>query len=629
MDFFRFDSNGPTNDGSPVAQAIERATDPMLLTTDWGKNLEICDMINTGGQAAVTSATRMLRRQLRSDQPKTVMLALELTDTCVKNCAFELHRAVASKAFMGDVVALAEGKKGFEPQELSLKLIQEWGKEFKATRSELPGFFDTYVGLKTKGAAFPESESSAPVFSPPPQITAEEPPQTGHASASALAAASSGPGPSALPGASPAHPAPSPTGGSGEASMDKLRQDLVAVEEKIKLCREMLPESPGIEHDEALSEVVGFLEACQPRLSDLIEAGMQDILSEDILSHTLHVFDELQKTLEAERTGTPIPPTSPAPAPASASPEDVVAAAASGAAAASAALDLMGAEDEEPSLRTGRRKGRKAAGAAAAAAPTSSSPAGPSLVPDLQEGLPPPVQPVSASDGGPPSSGSRDPPEAAGGTIAVHADLIDLALPAMPAPQDPGPPPSYSAATVPPPALEPSAALSLGTPPAPGSSSIGEGQIFSVVPTMQDPAASVAPQGGPPLDAGHILAVLPPAQTAPAPSSNASNPFDVELMAAASKSVLPPAPTVHEGDVLSVLHPPGGQPGVPSNPLQAIVAPTDPPGSQSLASVSVEVAGVSDPEFDMYQAPSAEVILAQSSTNPPGAGGGAPRAPGM
>uniref|UniRef100_A0A7S2W1F0 VHS domain-containing protein n=1 Tax=Rhizochromulina marina TaxID=1034831 RepID=A0A7S2W1F0_9STRA len=368
MDFFRFDSNSPTNDGSPVAQAIERATDPMLLTTDWGKNLEICDMINTGGQAAVTSATRMLRRQLRSDQPKTVMLALELTDACVKNCAFELHRAVASKAFMGDVVALAEGKKGFEPQELSLKLIQEWGKEFKATRSELPGFFDTYVGLKTKGAAFPESESSAPVFSPPPQITAEEPPQTGHASASAPAAASSGPGPSALPGASPGQPAPSPTGGPGEASMDKLRQDLVAVEEKIKLCREMLPESPGIEHDEALSEVVGFLEACQPRLSDLIEAGMQDILSEDILSYTLHVFDELQKTLEAERTGTPIPPTSPAPAPASASPEDVVAAAASGAAAASAALDLMGAEDEEPSLRTGRRKGRKAAAAAAAAA---------------------------------------------------------------------------------------------------------------------------------------------------------------------------------------------------------------------------------------------------------------------
>jgi hypothetical protein len=37
----------------------------------------------------------------------------------------------------------------------------------------------------------------------------------------------------------------------------------------------MLLESPGIAVDEALFEVVGFLEACRDRMIDIIEAGSQ------------------------------------------------------------------------------------------------------------------------------------------------------------------------------------------------------------------------------------------------------------------------------------------------------------------------------------------------------------------
>merc|ERR1712185_688961 len=68
----------------------------------------------------------------------------------------------------------------------------------------------------------------------------------------------------------------------------------------------MLPESPGIEQDETLAEVVGFLEACQPRMVDLIEAGMQGMLGEELFSVALHVNDDLCKTLEAEKNGTPL-----------------------------------------------------------------------------------------------------------------------------------------------------------------------------------------------------------------------------------------------------------------------------------------------------------------------------------
>jgi hypothetical protein len=42
---------------------------------------------------------------------------------------------------------------------------------------------------------------------------------------------------------------------TNQAEFSKLEQDLATVFEKIKLCREMLVESPGIQEDDALAEV--------------------------------------------------------------------------------------------------------------------------------------------------------------------------------------------------------------------------------------------------------------------------------------------------------------------------------------------------------------------------------------
>lgn len=51
----------------------------------------------------------------------------------------------------------------------------------------------------------------------------------------------------------------------------------------------MLPQSSGIDKDEALSEVVGFLEACRPRMVDLVEAGIGGSLGEDTFNKCLQV----------------------------------------------------------------------------------------------------------------------------------------------------------------------------------------------------------------------------------------------------------------------------------------------------------------------------------------------------
>ena len=68
----------------------------------------------------------------------------------------------------------------------------------------------------------------------------------------------------------------------------KLENDLATVFEKIKLCREMLLESPGIEEDDALAEVIGFLEACRDRMADVIEAGTQGTYTTYTPYHTPH-----------------------------------------------------------------------------------------------------------------------------------------------------------------------------------------------------------------------------------------------------------------------------------------------------------------------------------------------------
>lgn len=83
--------------------------------------------------------------------------------------------------------------------------------------------------------------------------------------------------------------------------INNLENDLKNVEEKVKLCREILLVSPGIEKDEALAEIIGFLEACRDRMPELIEAGTQGLLTENIFALCLQVNDDILKTLDAEK----------------------------------------------------------------------------------------------------------------------------------------------------------------------------------------------------------------------------------------------------------------------------------------------------------------------------------------
>jgi len=85
------------------------------------------------------------------------------------------------------------------------------------------------------------------------------------------------------------------------------------VAEKVALCNEMVPNSPGLEHDDALAEVVGFLEACRPRMLQLIDAGSRGALTDDLLALALKVNDDLAKALDTEQRQASQSPHVPAP----------------------------------------------------------------------------------------------------------------------------------------------------------------------------------------------------------------------------------------------------------------------------------------------------------------------------
>mmetsp|Transcript_26566 Transcript_26566/g.55777 ORF Transcript_26566/g.55777 Transcript_26566/m.55777 type:complete len:210 (+) Transcript_26566:97-726(+) len=79
---------------------------------------------------------------------------------------------------------------------------------------------------------------------------------------------------------------------------EKVMGDLATLEDKISLCQSMLNESgASIDTNEALLAVIGFLEACVPRMVELIDVAAQGALQEGTFEKCLLVNDRLTNTL--------------------------------------------------------------------------------------------------------------------------------------------------------------------------------------------------------------------------------------------------------------------------------------------------------------------------------------------
>lgn len=96
---------------------------------------------------------------------------------------------------------------------------------------------------------------------------------------------------------------------SGDAALSsadsKIVGDLRTLSEQMDLCQQMMVQQGGPPIDtgnEALLGVVGFLEACVPRMVELVEAGVSQqalFQSEETLGECLEANDRLNRLLEA------------------------------------------------------------------------------------------------------------------------------------------------------------------------------------------------------------------------------------------------------------------------------------------------------------------------------------------
>ena len=81
----------------------------------------------------------------------------------------------------------------------------------------------------------------------------------------------------------------------------KVLKDLQTLKEKMDLCESMLNPGAGDPtfslQDDAMMAVVGFLEACAPRMVELVEVAAMGAVSEQVLMECLSSNDQLQKQL--------------------------------------------------------------------------------------------------------------------------------------------------------------------------------------------------------------------------------------------------------------------------------------------------------------------------------------------
>ncbi len=286
---------------TPVGQAIDQATQETLLAPDWAVNLQVCDLINAGPTEIGQDAVRAFSRKLRSKNQKVLQLTLTLLEAAVKNSDpndGRFHALVGTQEFLQNVAALADGKKGWDVKEQALSLLQQWGLAFQSKQDSL-AFHGLYMEMRLKGAQFPPLQASSPIFTPPPTSS---PVLTSGASAPSVAEEGATTMPAVSSSSNDDHDAAA-AAAAAEEELAKLADDLTQVRERARACREVLPRSPGIEAgDEALAEAIGFLEACKPRLADVVEAGMAGAgLSEALLAMALEVHEEVMQTLDAEK----------------------------------------------------------------------------------------------------------------------------------------------------------------------------------------------------------------------------------------------------------------------------------------------------------------------------------------
>ncbi len=115
---------------SSFDRLLEKATSQLLLEPDWQSTMAINDLIR-GGEVPPRYAVSAVKKRFYSDNPHVALYALQVMESCVKNCGSLVHEEVATKAFMEELRDLVKRSQDDAVKRKVLEMIQNWGMAFR------------------------------------------------------------------------------------------------------------------------------------------------------------------------------------------------------------------------------------------------------------------------------------------------------------------------------------------------------------------------------------------------------------------------------------------------------------------------------------------------------------------
>ncbi|CAG2174981.1 unnamed protein product, partial [Oppiella nova] len=141
---------------------LDRATSLTNLEPDWNAILQICDTIRQN-DVQPKYAVNAIKKKLYATNPNVELLALQVLESCVKNCGTAFHVEVTSKAFMEELRDIVKMSSDTKVRDEVLKLIQVWAHAFRNDPTHR-AVADTVNLMKIEGYKFPVLKESDAMF---------------------------------------------------------------------------------------------------------------------------------------------------------------------------------------------------------------------------------------------------------------------------------------------------------------------------------------------------------------------------------------------------------------------------------------------------------------------------------
>jgi len=147
---------------SSFDRLLEKATSQLLLEPDWTSIMMICDSIRQGDTNPKYAVTAIKKKFYHSN-PHVALYAIQVMESCVKNCGVLVHEEIATKAFMEELRDLVKQSTDENIKTKVLELLQTWGMAFRSS-PKYRIVTDTLNLMKAEGWKFPPVREAEAMF---------------------------------------------------------------------------------------------------------------------------------------------------------------------------------------------------------------------------------------------------------------------------------------------------------------------------------------------------------------------------------------------------------------------------------------------------------------------------------